>query len=253
MSWVRATFKGKDVWARVGADGGLDVDGGRVPIRYSPSEGAKIYRAGASRIEASSDAPVQLPDGISADAKGKGGGKKGKSSGFGSAGTRTAAQAAMAASAARQLITGLPQGTAIAFTDGACKGNPGPAGAGACVQLPDGRRAELSLSLGTATNNVGELTAVGLALDALDHAEWPADAPVALFSDSKYANGVLTQGWKAKANRELILGLRERLSARPGLDFHWIAGHVGVDGNERADALANDGVAGRTETRWSQG
>ena len=60
-------------------------------------------------------------------------------------------------------------------------------------------------------------------------------------------------GWKAKANRELIMGLRDRLEARPGAEIHWVAGHVGIEGNERADALANDGVAGISKSGWSGG
>jgi ribonuclease HI len=76
------------------------------------------------------------------------------------------------------------------------------------------------------------------------------DARVELFSDSSYVNGVLCKGWKAKANKELIVGLRERLKARPNVTIHWIAGHVGVDGNEKADVLANAGVAGKTARKW---
>jgi len=241
------------VWASVNPGGDLNADGGRVPIRYSKGEGAKIYRAGAGGIEVRTDAVAQeLPAGVSADAakKKKSKSGSGRGSGFGSAGTRTAAQAMMAAAAAREMISSLSDETVVIFTDGACKGNPGPAGSGAWIKLTDGRTAEVSRSLGTATNNVGELAAVGLALDVLDEAEVPLGAPVALFTDSKYTNGVLCMNWKAKANRELILGLKQRVKERTGLTVHWIAGHVGVDGNERADALANRGVAGVSELRW---
>lgn len=249
MAWSKAKFKGKDVWVETDSAGQPIVKSGRVPMRYSASEGAKIYGAGASRVEIQASTAADLPEGISADAPAAA--RKTRGSGFGKAGTRTKAQAVLAAAAARELIGSLPADTVVVFTDGACKGNPGPAGSGAWVRLPDGRTAEMSRSLGSATNNVGELTAVGLALDALEEAEVPPEAPVALFTDSQYSNGVLCQGWKAKANRELILGLRVRIEARPGLTVHWIAGHVGVDGNERADALANDGVAGISRTVWT--
>jgi ribonuclease HI len=249
MAWKQASFKGKTIWAEVGEDGALKATGGRVAIRYSRAAGAKIYRAGASRVTVSEGPAVDLDAGVSADAKS--GAKKKRGSGFGSAGTRTKAQAAMAAAAARELIASLSDDTVLAFTDGSCRGSPGPAGAGAWVRLPDGRVAEVSESLGRATNNVGELTAVGLVLDVLEAAEVDPTTAIALFSDSQYTNGVLTQNWKAKANRELILGLRERLKGWPNLAVHWIAGHVGVDGNERADALANAGVDGVSETRWS--
>jgi ribonuclease HI len=249
MAWIRSSFKGKQVWAEVDSSGSLAVSSGRVAIRYSASAGSKIYRAGASGVAPIAGAsPEDLEAGVSADAKPK---KRSRSSGFGSAGTRTAAQSAAAAADARQRLAALPEGTVVAFTDGGCRGNPGPAGSGAVVLLPDGRRGEASLSLGTATNNVGELAAIGLALDLLEEAGVPDTASVALFTDSKYTNGVLCLGWKAKANRDLILGLRERLSRRSGASIHWVAGHVGVDGNERADALANAGVAGITGSAWS--
>jgi ribonuclease HI len=105
------------------------------------------------------------------------------------------------------------------------------------------------MALGQATNNVGELAAIGLALELLDEAGVPPEHPVAAYSDSSYARGVLTQGWKAKANQARIAQIREALKARPGLALHWVAGHVGIDGNERADQLANMGAAGITTRR----
>ena len=63
-----------------------------------------------------------------------------------------------------------------------------------------------------------------------------------LYTDSSYSIGVLTKGWKAKANKELIFEVRDQLKARKSVRLHWIAGHVGIPGNERADALANKGV-----------
>src|SRR5690606_34490022 len=114
-----------------------------------------------------------------------------------------------------------------------------------------GRRAEAARALGTATNNIAELTAVGIALDLLDEAGVPPDAPVAVLCDSQYTLGVLALGWKAKANAALIAELRQRLAARPGVELHWVAGHVGTGGNEAADRLANEGVAGRSFVRWS--
>jgi ribonuclease HI len=250
MAWRRAAFKGKKVWVQVGPDGAPAADGGRVPMRYSDRPGARTYRAGVRNVTLDPDAPaVDLDAGVSADEAG-GGGKKTRGSGFGSAGRRTEGQKAMAAAAARELLEGLDPDVAVAFTDGACRGNPGPAGSGARVQLPDGRIAEASRALGQATNNIAELTAVGLALDLLDEAGHPTDAPVALLTDSKYTHGVLVQGWKAKANRDLILGLRGRLAGRPGVRLYWVAGHVGVAGNERADTLANAGVGGTSAVRW---
>ena len=252
MKWAPAKFKGKKVWVAVDADGMPAADGGRVPMRYAKKEGATIYKAGARGISIDGTAKaVELPAGVSAEDKPKraSGGKK-KASGFGSAGTRTAKQAAMAAGAFRALLAELPETTVRAYTDGGCKGNPGPSGSGARVELPDGRVGEASLSLGRGTNNIAELAAVGLAMDLLEEANVAHDADIALFSDSSYTNGVLCRGWKAKKNTELILDLRERLKAWPNLTIHWVAGHVGVAGNERADALANAGISGTTASTW---
>lgn len=248
MPWRRAKFKGSKVWAEVGEDGELAVTSGRVSIRYSDKAGAKLYGAGVSRVALLDGHARELEAGEeAAPAKPK----ASRGSGFGSAGTRTAAQAAAAASAAADLIAGLPEGTAIAFTDGGCRGNPGPSGSGVYLELPDGRRAAASRALGRGTNNIAELTALDMALDLLDEAAWPSDAPAALLTDSRYAKGVLVDGWKAKANQALILPLRERLKARPGAVLHWVAGHAGVAGNERADALANAGIEGRSAVSWS--
>ena len=258
MNWCEARFKGKKVWVAVDADGMPAVEGGRVPMRYSSKEGATIYGGGARGIQLADGAsPKELPSGVSADSRPKkkagasASGRK-KGSGFGSAGTRTAQQAAMAADAFRSLLSGLPETTIRAYTDGGCKGNPGPAGAGARVELPDGRIGEACASLGRGTNNIAELAAVGLAMDLLEEAKVPNDTAIALFSDSSYTNGVLVRGWKAKKNTELIMGLRERLKAWPNLVIHWVAGHVGVAGNERADRLANAGIIGRTEHNWQE-
>ena len=208
-----------------------------------------MYRAGASRVEVEDGAPVEeLAAGKSADAA-KSERGSGRGSGFGKAGTRTAAQAAMAADEARKQIAALEGKAIIAFSDGACRGNPGPAGSGAYVQLPNGHAWEASLHLGRATNNVAELTAIDLVLDVLEDAGVGADADVVVFSDSSYANGVLVKNWKAKANQALIAELRDRLQTWPNLRLTWIAGHVGVDGNERADELANRGVEGISDRR----
>ena len=236
MGWKAGSCKGKDVWIQVGSDGKPVAQGGRVPVRYSDRSGAKIYRAGLSNIEVTGTEILDLDAGISADKA-----KKSRGSGFGSAGKRTQAQAAMAAEAAADLVKSFSADAAICFTDGACKGNPGPCGAGAVVRLPDGQRLEAHRALGLGTNNVGELTAIGLAIDLLDEVGFDQTGPVEILTDSKYSNGVLTQGWKAKANKELIASVKTKLSKRR-VRIHWIAGHVGIDDNERADALANQGV-----------
>lgn len=138
----------------------------------------------------------------------------------------------------------------IVYTDGACKGNPGPGGWG--VLLRSGA-AEKELFGGEAqtTNNRMELTAVIEALAALKR---PCE--VALYLDSEYVRKGITEwlkGWKAKGwktaagqpvkNVDLWQRL-DQLVAQGGhrIHWHWVKGHAGDPGNERADALANRGV-----------
>ena len=98
------------------------------------------------------------------------------------------------------------------------------------------------MALGMATNNVGELSAIGLALDLLDETGFPTDGRAEICTDSKYTFGLLELGWKAKSNTELVMDLRDRLEGR-NVRLHWVAGHVGLVENERADVLANEGVS----------
>lgn len=275
MGWRAAEFNGKQVWAEVGTDGQPIAEKGLVRIRYSRTPGAKIYSGGMAKLRIDANANVEelataegsaMSDssgtrssqrahpttGTTSDGGSNGGRgrpqRTGRShaSGFGSAGSRTMAQAAMAQDAAEKLIASLGDAV-LAFTDGACRGNPGPAGSGAALRnLPGKKQLSASVSLGRGTNNIAELAAVGLALDLLVEAGVPRDAKVALFTDSAYVHGVLIKNWKAKANQVLIHDLRTRLKAHPNLTIYWIAGHVGIEGNERADELAREGVEGVT-------
>jgi ribonuclease HI len=244
MAWVKVKFKGKKVWAELGPTGELIVEGGRVPIRYSDKAGSKIYNAGGMSISRLDDeVPKELDAGVSAPEPPRGPGKTtGRGSGFGSAGKRTKAQEEAARQLTADQLANLAEGTHICFTDGACKGNPGPAGSGAVVKLANGEVLEASRFLGIATNNVGELTAIGMALDLLEEAAVGRDEPVVIFTDSSYSRGVLTQNWKAKANKELIQLIKIRLQTWTQLRINWVAGHAGIPENERADVLAGAAV-----------
>jgi ribonuclease HI len=136
-------------------------------------------------------------------------------------------------------------------TDGACKGNPGPGGWG--VRMVSGAHVkELFGGELNTTNNRMELTAVIEALKALKR---PCN--VALYLDSQYVRQGITQwihGWKAKgwrtADKQPVKNVDlwqelDRLVSSSGhrIEWHWVKGHAGDPGNERADALANQGVA----------
>lgn len=246
MLWKSVRFKGQEVWAEVDAAGAPVVKEGRRQVRYKATEGATIYRASAAAIEDLPGSPRELPEGQAAP---EGGGRgaaragSGRGSGFGSAGSRTVAQAEAGRADAKARIEAIRGKRVLAFTDGACTGNPGPAGSGAVVVLLDGTVVERHRALGPEeTNNIGELTAVGLALGVLRERELPRDTPVTVFTDSDYTIGMLARGWKAKANGGLIAALKRALGEWSDLELQWVPGHVGVPENERADALARKGV-----------
>lgn len=218
MPWVEATLRGQKVLARAKADGALDVSGGRVEIRYRPND-TKSYRAALANLVIVPGAPVHPEEEC---VEGKKAVKK---------------KAGAAKSPAHPTAnTGL-HAQWIAYTDGACSGNPGPAGSGMVVIAPGGKIYEGHEYLGTATNNVAEITAILRGLEAI-----PREADtVAVHTDSKYAIGVLTLGWKAKVNQELIRRTRETLAGR-NVRLVYVPGHAGVPMNERADELAREAV-----------
>jgi len=220
------------VLARCDASGALVDEGGRVEVRYRAGDGKSYRAATRNLVEVPNEA--LLPDdhcGEAAPAAPK--------EDAGPAKKRVASKASPAA-----VTLGAPADL-IAYTDGACSGNPGPAGLGV-VLIQKGARAELSEYLGTGTNNIAELTAILRALEQLE----PTDEPVVVHTDSKYAIGVLTQGWKAKANQQLIAATKERIRSFPQLRLVYVPGHAGVPLNERADQLARAAVTARATAGW---
>lgn len=129
--------------------------------------------------------------------------------------------------------------TIVIHTDGACSGNPGPAGIGVHLVRP-AEIVEISEFIGEGTNNVAELTAILRALEALTEAE--EGAHIHLFTDSGWSLGVLIGGWKAKTNLTLIKKVQEQIARFANLELLKVRGHAGQDGNEEADHLATKAV-----------
>lgn len=137
-----------------------------------------------------------------------------------------------------------------AFSDGACKGNPGPGGWGCVVETPDGQTLEAYGNKGLATNNQMELMG---AVQALRLA--PAGSTVCLTTDSQYViNGITKwiEGWKRRdwqsstggtvKNQDLWLLLDAEVQTRT-VSWKWVRGHTGHPQNERCDHLGNMAIA----------
>lgn len=229
--WIPVQFKGQRVYARAAADGRPLVQGGLVEIRYK-ADAPKVYRGSAKNLGPVDPGaePVRMAPAEPAAPKAA---AKGASS-----------RGTLAKKGATPTVDPPRDGAAVAYTDGACSGNPGPAGYGLVLDV-DGRRVEIGVYLGRATNNIAELGAIKHALEEL--AGWRG--PIDVYTDSNYAIGVLTKAWKPKANQDLIASIKGLLPRGRNVRFVWVPGHAGVPLNERADELARGAIEMRAGSR----
>ena len=118
------------------------------------------------------------------------------------------------------------------YTDGSCKGNPGPGGWAAIIFSNGQIIKELSGGDTNTTNNKMEITAVIQGLKAI-----PSSSKIDIFSDSSYVINSMTRNWKRNVNKDLWSQL-DFEAARHQLTWYWVKGHSGDPGNELADKLA---------------
>lgn len=223
--FIRARFRDEVVFAEADpATGALLVRNGLVAIRYKAN--GKNYSTRPDRlVPVEGAAPESLAESSPATPKGP---------------AKSATRAPI--DKRRGSAGGMrPPGQAIQlWTDGACTGNPGPAGLG--VLMRDGDQChELSEYLGQGTNNIAELAAILRGLELVADRGRPVD----VMTDSAYCVGLLTQNWKAKANQAMIAELRALLATFTDARIIKVPGHSGVPDNEAADELARRAVSDR--------
>ncbi len=208
--WKRMRFKTNKVWLATDAQDRPLVEGGKVLIKYQLDQPHEYWVRPASVLPL--DAQTTKKDTINRVPK------KGTQ-------RRKTVPPTVSEADRREAI--------CIYTDGACSGNPGPAGIGVVMRY-QGNHKEISRYIGNATNNIAELTAIKAGLSAVKNRK----LPVILYTDSSYALGLLTKGWKAKLNTELVEEIRRLAAAFPKLQFVKVKGHAGDPDNERADRLA---------------
>ena len=226
-------LRGQRVFARVDENGNLTVDRGRVEIRYK-AQSPRAYHASPGNLEVDANEPI-LPDTHCALDGEDGAPAKKPRTKRGIKAPTSDANPPLAPEANEYLF----------YADGACSGNPGPAGLG-IVMLFDDKRREFSEFLGHGTNNVAELTAILRACEAVTD----ASRPVRVYTDSNYSIGVLTKSWKARANQELIRETKQALLRLKDVELRYVRGHHGIPLNERADELARQAVSTARSTGW---
>ena len=217
------SFKGQVVWVRSddGVRPALDADG-RAEMKYRESD-TRSYRPLPQNLGPASAQTAQPAH-------------------TGEAGKPAVRPAPRKTSTAKPSLQPASGKTVHVWTDGACSGNPGPMGIGVVVVAGDQRK-EHGEYLGKGTNNIAELTAIRRGLEIAAELLPGQDFAVRVYTDSSYSIGLLSLGWKAKANQELVAELREYLRGFRNLRMVKVEGHAGVPENERCDLLARQAVA----------
>jgi ribonuclease HI len=136
------------------------------------------------------------------------------------------------------------------YIDGSSKGNPGPGGAG--IVLTDASTQKilgtLGIPLGYVTNNQAEFLALKHALLELQR-RGLSEHLNKILTDSQLVVGIFSQSWRARANLELVMEIRDLIKEFPQLTFAYVRGHNGNQGNELADSLAQDAAESQKGTK----
>ena len=211
-------FKGNKVWMAVDADQKPVLDKGKVLVKYQLDQPHEYWipPARIDPLDADSSLSPKVP----------------------AARRKSAARPPKADEAVTPQMC---ENAVCVYTDGACSGNPGPAGIGIVLRYKDQTK-EISRYIGQGTNNIAELQAIKVGLEAVRN----RSLPVIVFTDSNYAFGLLSQGWKARLNTALVEEIRKLSTGFKQLRFVKVKGHAGHPENERADKLAVQAIQDRT-------
>jgi len=125
-----------------------------------------------------------------------------------------------------------------AYTDGACSGNPGPAGIGVLLKCGESER-EISKAIGNSTNNRAEMQAV---IEAMQAVHQPERCSLTIYTDSQLVLKTLAGQWRAKKNLDLLETARGLVKQFAGFSIKFVKGHAGDPGNTRADYLATRAI-----------
>jgi ribonuclease HI len=127
------------------------------------------------------------------------------------------------------------------YIDGSSKGNPGPGGAGIVIKDASTQKilGTAGIPLGYVTNNQAEFLALKHALLELQR-RGLSEHLNKILTDSQLVVGIFSQSWRARANLELVMEIRDLLKEFPQLTFAYVRGHNGNQGNELADSLAQE-------------
>jgi ribonuclease HI len=241
MAQVRMLYRGCKVWVDADEAGKPLLQRGLAKVRYRPDDKAS-YSAKESEIAA---LPPAAPEVISGDGSSSGAAATGAGDSSDApprrrrpAARRPRAKPAGATPRAARSADGAD--TLVIYADGSCFGNPGPAGLGVLLEWK-GKVKEISRYLGLGTNNIAELTAIEAALEAVKN----RNVRIRIHTDSQYSIGVLCEGWKVKANRELVERIQALMAGFPDLALVKVRGHAGDPRNERVDQLARDAILRR--------
>jgi len=228
MAWERKRHKNGKIYVETDADGAMLVSNGLVTGKYRPDD-PRTYSFKADKVRnldgAVPGVASRQADNLSATHPRS------------DAGTKEASSIEALPPASRDFVE--------IHTDGATSGNPGPSGLGVVLRWGDHCR-EIHQYIGEATNNIAELMAIKVGLEAVKD---PRRMPVKVYTDSQYALGVLTGQYKARTNLTLITETQTLMAGFADLEIIKVKGHAGNPLNERADALARRGVqAGSTQS-----